>query len=1435
MILQYRLIAFFILLLSAAGACFPHPAQAQLIVQENIPLEKLVRNHFIGGGAQVSNLTYSGFPRAIGYFDGTKSNIGINEGVLLTTGWVGYAVGPNTADDITFASLSGPDTDLEQLVGARTFDATVLQFDFLPYQDSVTFEYVFGSDEYTEYVGSPFNDVFAFFISGPGITGKQNIALIPGTGIPVSINNVNHILNTAYYVNNYAGMTIEYDGFTRVLKAKANVTPCETYRLKLAIADVSDPFLDSGVFLKSGSFDAGDALSVIGVRDAYEGGCQTGLIEILRGGNLDKPLTVHFQVRGSAINGTDYTAIASPITFQPGQDTYAIPIDAISDGIPDNGEWVTIYIDDLCKTGLVRDSIRIFEAAPLDLRLLQDTLLCEGQSVDLRAIITGGSGVYSHRWTDPVQTEDLIIHVSPAATTTYHFSLRDTLTGCEISDSVIVRVDILPFIDAGPDRRICPGETVQLGSPVQEAVTPYTIQWTPETGLSDPHSEMTQATPAARTTYVMTLRTEAGCFVRDSVTIDVSDITFDAGPDTLICHGDSAVIGRTATGGRFPYFYTWTPAAGLSNPTLATPKASPEATTRYHVVMRSSDGCEITDSVIVAVNRITLSAGPDKRVCRGSSVMIGDTALTASPPLTYAWSPIFGLDDPFSPTPMATPAISTQYVLQVTDGMGCIAHDTVLVTVSEVEIDAGDNLAICPGESIQLQGSVRRGQNPFLWRWSPGASLSDSTLRNPIATPATSTWYLLTVIDGYGCVSRDSVLVTVWPAAQVEIEVQGSRVLCRGDSVVLDAGAGYRGYLWSTGATTQRIVVREAGTYSVAAITTDGCSAGPDSVTVEVTDRPSPEIKGPLTVCAGDSVRFSVAEAAGSVYVWQVFGGFILDGDATHSIAVRWDAAGTYQIRIEQIFGSANCRGDTSITVTVLPSPQPIISPSGPLSFCEGGSVRLDGPAGFFGYRWSTGDTTQTITVSAAGSYRLTVRNEIGCEGSSPPISVVVYPLPEPEIIALTQMPVCEGDSVVLGLRGVHSSYEWSGGETGATIVVRNTGTFTVRVRSAEGCEGVSSPFTVEFLPLPVPAIIADGPLEFCEGDSVRLRTSTRFASYEWTTGAATESIVVRSSGLYGVAVRNGDGCAATAAPLSVTVHPLPPPPVITRPDTLLEATPAASWQWFTEDSGTLTEIPGATGRTYPGLPGVWYRVRISDVNGCTAISEPFMFDEEEIVATSTVALPRLEAEPGDEVRIPLTLAEQSNLGVMGVTRFEARIRFNESMLVPVGNTPEGEILNGERVIPLSGTFDSTAQALAELTFVATLGTATETPLVIEYFSWDRPEVIVRRIDGRLYLTVCEEGGERLFDATGSITLEPNHPNPFNAITTLTYEIIERGWTELFVLDMLGRRVATLVDEDLAPGKYRVHFSADHLASGVYVAVLRTPTQLRVQRMKLIK
>ena len=176
-----------------------------------------------------------------------KGPVGPNNNSGATTNWNGV-------------STEHGDADLDDLINGSTFDAVVLEFDFIPQGDTVEFQYIFASEEYPEFVFS-FNDVFAFFISGPGISGGvQNLALVPGTSDPVSINTINSSTNSALYTPNGTGSVgesqytnpkvVQFDGFTVPLTAISKVTPCKTYHLKIAIADVADGSYDSGVFLK---------------------------------------------------------------------------------------------------------------------------------------------------------------------------------------------------------------------------------------------------------------------------------------------------------------------------------------------------------------------------------------------------------------------------------------------------------------------------------------------------------------------------------------------------------------------------------------------------------------------------------------------------------------------------------------------------------------------------------------------------------------------------------------------------------------------------------------------------------------------------------------------------------------------------------------------------------------------------------------------------------------------------------------------------------------------------------------------------------------------------------------------------------------------------------------------------------------------------------
>ena len=218
-------------------------------------------SNILGSGITASNITYTGSALASGTFTDGASSIGIGSGIILTSGLATGAEGPNNSDSYTLSLGLGGDAQLEGLIpGFTTYDATVLEFDFTSSGGDLFFNYVFASEEYNEYVNTSFNDVFGFFLDG------TNIALIPGTSTPVSINNVNggnpfgfSASNSEFYNNNDLSdggpfYDIQYDGFTDVFTAMAlGLTP-GTHHIKLAIADAGDTVLDSGVFIQGGSF-----------------------------------------------------------------------------------------------------------------------------------------------------------------------------------------------------------------------------------------------------------------------------------------------------------------------------------------------------------------------------------------------------------------------------------------------------------------------------------------------------------------------------------------------------------------------------------------------------------------------------------------------------------------------------------------------------------------------------------------------------------------------------------------------------------------------------------------------------------------------------------------------------------------------------------------------------------------------------------------------------------------------------------------------------------------------------------------------------------------------------------------------------------------------------------------------------------------------------
>ncbi len=264
------------------GILIHQNSNAQLAITTHPPsqVDSILQNVFFGAGVgSVSNATVTGVPGAFATFTGT-SNLGFNNGIILSTDNANYISNP-ASQQISGPSTAPGDPQLQTLSPFPLQDAAVLEFDFSPATDTLRFSYVFGSEEYPEYVCSQFNDVFGFFITGQNPAGGNyynfNVAQIPGTTLPVSINTVNpglpgansgggfcngpteSLAYSSLYVNNLAGSNIIFDGLTTVLSITIPVVVCDNYHIKLAVANCSDGVFDSGVFLQENSFGGAPA------------------------------------------------------------------------------------------------------------------------------------------------------------------------------------------------------------------------------------------------------------------------------------------------------------------------------------------------------------------------------------------------------------------------------------------------------------------------------------------------------------------------------------------------------------------------------------------------------------------------------------------------------------------------------------------------------------------------------------------------------------------------------------------------------------------------------------------------------------------------------------------------------------------------------------------------------------------------------------------------------------------------------------------------------------------------------------------------------------------------------------------------------------------------------------------------------------------------
>lgn len=772
--------------------------QAQLVVNQSMTPQQLVENVLLGGGVTVSNITYNGVPVPSTAQMGSGSftlaggtDLGIEAGIILASGYASSAVGPSgnfSGDD---ASSYDSDPDLEALVGGGITNGAVLEFDFIPTGDSLKFNYVFGSEEYPMFVCN-YNDAFGFFLSGPGISGPYtnsaiNIALIPGTTTPVSINTVNNgvnnnpndqfcpAVNPQYYVDNSNGSIIAYNGFTTVLTALAEVQCGLTYHIKLAIADASNGFgdttYDSGVFLQAGSFaSTGQVvpslttdLSGISANDStmFEG-CGAIPFAFHRMGDTSNTDTVHLIIGGTATPGVDYyPPIPNNLIFQPGDTILEFPLTIPYDS--DGLETVTIQVtENIVCSGMqvVTDYLFYIDQYPDIQSATTDVNGLCGEAYDIGPVVSDGVGFYGYLWSTGDTSST--IHVQVDTTTTFYVTVTDTCSLAPVLDSITVIVPVYPplQVTTSPDIAIpCLGTDDISVISTNGGNSQYTYMWTVNGSTFGTGASIT--VPAGPPLwYVLTVEEGCGHTASDSVlvtTVPLPPVEVLNWDSTVFCIGDTVVFYPSGvTGGNGVYSYVWSNSAGsiLSNTDSLLVGVPTDSTYTLHV----QDQCgNMADSLFHAIipryDPFLISLTPDSTICSGDSILLWAQVTGGSGVHTFDWAGWNWSDPKFE----YAGDTDTTFTVNVLDHCGeriqAISHVTVQHPEAHILIDnRGEDDWLFQARTVPFVVPV------MIWDLGDGTVVKATNTMHSYGN-LEDHWVTLHMVSAEGCKAMDSLLV----------------------------------------------------------------------------------------------------------------------------------------------------------------------------------------------------------------------------------------------------------------------------------------------------------------------------------------------------------------------------------------------------------------------------------------------------------------------------------------------------------------------------------------------------------------------------------------------------------------------------------------------------------------------------------------------------
>lgn len=1117
--------------------------------------ENLITNVFLGQGLTVTSVNYFGDPLSVGYFDDAQSYIGIQRGVVMSSGKVSSENGGVGLDNqgSAFASYNSQtvagDADLAAILnGIPEQDVCKYIISFIPTSDTVEFNFVFASEEYPEFACQDFNDVFGFFISGPGINGPfqnnaENIALIPNTNIPVSINTVHPAngvgcppSNEEFYIdNNNSDVNPVYDGYTQVFTARAVVTPCEEYTIKLAIADGLDEIYDSSVFLEAKSFGTGTinvSLNTLSLNGVLAEACSEGEILFSVENAPENDFIVDLEVFGTATDGDDYASFPAEVIIPAGETSTSIPFIAFEDNLAEDEEFIGLAVQrDACNLDTFYLYIRDNELPDLDLG--PDLEICELTET----ILTGELDV---ELPDPPSfTNEQDYLISPVGEIVASEIEVFGVLPAELQEGVIQSVCL------NVDHNWLSDLDIYLQSPdglFMELVT--------NVGSNGDDFVETCFVPGAPVAidYISSPATGApytGEFSPEGVWSDLGYGSSTNGTWTLLVIDDSegfqgTLLDWTITfAPEYDLFYSWSPAEGLDCTDCPNPNATPDVTTEYYLEVSDSYGCSTYDTLLVEV--IQAFEAPNV-----------SCLVTSADCIEFSWDPISGAvgylvsvdNAPFIASNGTTSHtvcginLNTEVQIEVVafdfECNGDIGYSSCTTPDCDGAIPDIENIAevSCFGATDGAIEISATGLFPPFEFTLNGETNSSGDFFN-----LTAGVYSIDILDNGGCLESYDFEVPSPDLLIPSISLDQS-ISCNGASdAVLSAdvigGTGPYNFIWSSGNSNNESVSEVGpGLLALELIDANGCV----SDTAIQVEEPQALIAigiDDFVPCQGDETgTASVIVNGGSFpysYSWDVSP---IDTNAIYNLS-----SGTYSVVVTD---ASMCTSNVEVNIA---ESAPIIVDfvSTPVSCGDGGdgtltAVPSGGLVGIFIFEWDAnagGGFNATATDLDAGNYSVTISDLAGCEVEA---SGIVQSNEDIQLEVNTLEPGCwytdDGQAEIEVVLGTYPyTFTWSDGLS--TDSLRNdlmSGTYFVTVADDDQCEAIAQIDLISPDSIDLSFNTIDPTCDsFSDGEIVVSASGGAGSySYDWGGGNNTETLSNVPSGLYSVTVLDGNLCEQT-------------------------------------------------------------------------------------------------------------------------------------------------------------------------------------------------------------------------------------------------------------------------------------------------------------------